>query len=1213
MLERIHRLEARDAGATHSPVPSTESPDLANDVRQLETKLNAWREQSVLKQGAEEDLLRLRLDSLENDVRACLQPKDLDAERQALQELRKQCESAVSDEGRVQYAALHSKLAEAADQLRGLLQAHSSAFEERLRICESRLTAGAMTPPQAASEASEPREESRRPGSTGSGAGAAGGASLESRVARLERNMKAAALGPPASDGRRLEEVATHALQAQQEVQRLVQRSQAIESRLSALDGLAASVAAGGDGASAAAVEALERRLEQHMEEKLVPLREQLSDLEAPTKITSEEKMDRGLLEEVHHDLLFGSPASPSAATAEVPALNAAREAVASASAPLTRDRTSSEVSSLHTKLRALAAQQDDRALRLEQEMKLLQQKLLESAAAQATAASGGSGAEASALGATLSSHDEELKKLAASIQGLQAAADSARHTAPTAHSNLQAPAELPSSALPSAASAPAVAAAAASDAKVEARLDALQRQLEAQAAKVASFAAGTTSGTTSAGTAGEGSLPSAEEVAGDSSLQASTAAIEARAGEALQRVAEAERRIFKLAEEVATLAEAHSAQAPLGAEDALVAKDLLEALAPADGADSADSAGAADAGELPQASDPESGAREARESALRGLDALLERLGGLEAKVSSHAESMQRLRQRMESSESKASSQATALAELSAVLARQAASPLDGPLASGEDLQVSQAEAEANVQQDLDPHETSRELQQAPGAAAEAPLAASHEGFARLLALEDKVAALSNSHQEVQQVVQSVSALQAQAVDRPPVEDVQVDGTGEGKENSGVMQALRDEVRDLATALASQRQRLDAALGSEESPGEGALHKEVRQLSESLAALRDLQPGYPEMEAEVQRLAAVMEELQRQVDTGLQLQQEVERVSASLSELRAKVEDRSVPEEVRRLGEAVASLERSKSGGLHQQVSKFAESLENLRFRQDDFLVQLKAAKAALQELPALKEELRAGREATDNLAQSHAKTKEATSTELHQLTQRLGLLEEKRLKQLGMDVQALQGALVHIQTELQKEVVIPDHILRDIDAKSEARQEAMWAELHKHAETAAHRADQLERSLSSRLVSLEHSTNALLQNEAHSREMEREMAKQSEWFAWRIAWLEWTATGEKRSFARPLLPPPATPAATCFKQPMTEDSELWAQEKTGQQRLRRAPLLRLPSAGPANAQRLAQTDASVRTLATSSSAPDLVVGPGTGGEKSVRLPQMS
>ncbi|CAE7820845.1 unnamed protein product, partial [Symbiodinium microadriaticum] len=77
-------------------------------------------------------------------------------------------------------------------------------------------------------------------------------------------------------------------------------------------------------------------------------------------------------------------------------------------------------------------------------------------------------------------------------------------------------------------------------------------------------------------------------------------------------------------------------------------------------------------------------------------------------------------------------------------------------------------------------------------------------------------------------------------------------------------------------------------------------------------------------------------------------------------------------------------------------------------------------------------------GREATDNLAQSVAKMKEATSTELHQLTQRFNQLEEKRLKQLGMDVQALQGALVHVQTELQKEVVIPDHILREIDAKS-------------------------------------------------------------------------------------------------------------------------------------------------------------------------------
>lgn len=78
--------------------------------------------------------------------------------------------------------------------------------------------------------------------------------------------------------------------------------------------------------------------------------------------------------------------------------------------------------------------------------------------------------------------------------------------------------------------------------------------------------------------------------------------------------------------------------------------------------------------------------------------------------------------------------------------------------------------------------------------------------------------------------------------------------------------------------------------------------------------------------------------------------------------------------------------------------------------------------------------------------------------------------------------------------------------------------------------------------------------------------------MQKQSEWFAWRIAWLEWATTGEKRSFAR-ALPPPFTPAATCFKQPLTEDSELWAQEK-GRQRLRRAPL-GMPNAAAANERR--------------------------------------
>ncbi|OLP81293.1 hypothetical protein AK812_SmicGene38182, partial [Symbiodinium microadriaticum] len=160
---------------------------------------------------------------------------------------------------RTQHAALQSKLAETAEQLREALQVHSSTFDERLRMCESRLasalTLPIQTPPQAASEASEPKEESRR----------------------LERNIKVmgggpAALGSPlAADGRRLEEVATHSMRVQQDLQRLKEHSQALESRLSALDGLAASMATGGGDASAAAVEALERRLEQHVDEKLSP------------------------------------------------------------------------------------------------------------------------------------------------------------------------------------------------------------------------------------------------------------------------------------------------------------------------------------------------------------------------------------------------------------------------------------------------------------------------------------------------------------------------------------------------------------------------------------------------------------------------------------------------------------------------------------------------------------------------------------------------------------------------------------------------------------------------------------------------------------------------------------------------------------------------------------------------------------------------------
>ncbi|CAJ1382903.1 unnamed protein product, partial [Effrenium voratum] len=227
--------------------------------------------------------------------------------------------------------------------------------------------------------------------------------------------------------------------------------------------------------------------------------------------------------------------------------------------------------------------------------------------------------------------------------------------------------------------------------------------------------------------------------------------------------------------------------------------------------------------------------------------------------------------------------------------------------------------------------------------------------------------------------------------------------------------------------------------------------------------------------------------------------------------------------------------------------------------------------------------------------LANRQAQAKEGHQSlekEQLQLASKLRQLETIRLKQLDQDMKVVKETVLHVQQELQKEVVIPEHILRDLDAKNEKRLESVWAELRTHAEAAATRADKLEQNITLRIVNLERSTTTLAKSAEHMGNLEQEMAKQSEWFAWRIAWLEWATSGEKRSFAR-LIPPPATPAATCFKQPLTEDSELWAQEKTGNQRLRRAPITNLPNVSGANS-RSAKGSASAG-LSVSSSAPDL------------------
>eukprot|EP00434_Breviolum_minutum_P016942 symbB.v1.2.014946.t1/scaffold1102.1/size137770/12 len=434
----------------------------------------------------------------------------------------------------------------------------------------------------------------------------------------------------------------------------------------------------------------------------------------------------------------------------------------------------------------------------------------------------------------------------------------------------------------------------------------------------------------------------------------------------------------------------------------------------------------------------------------------------------------------------------------------------------------------------------------------------------------------------------------------------------------SPALDDLKQEVNSLTESLNALKESLDAL---KESQGDLA---EVKSLAEALEksqvstladveALRSLvEEGEPAQK--VTNLAEEVEALRRQVTEG-EPAQKVEHLDTTVRELQdihedlkkkvekassAEAEIADLKQQVKGLGETVAKTAETLNRSENQsEVSKLKEAFEAMKRRQEEFNLQTEATQR--KQLNTIREDMRVVQASQEASAKRQAQIKEGTQSlekEQLQLASKLRQLEGGRIKQLGQDMQVVKEAILHVQQELRKEVVIPEHVLKDLDAKNESRLEAVWTELQHHAEAAATRADRLEQSLTQRVVHLEHATTILVKAEEHTRSLEQDMQKQSEWFSWRIAWLEWATTGEKRSFARALLPPPSTPAATCFKQPLTEDSELWAQEKTGRQRLRRAPLNNMPNVGSANERCLAVTSPS---LSVSSSAPDLqAVGKG-------------
>jgi len=287
--------------------------------------------------------------------------------------------------------------------------------------------------------------------------------------------------------------------------------------------------------------------------------------------------------------------------------------------------------------------------------------------------------------------------------------------------------------------------------------------------------------------------------------------------------------------------------------------------------------------------------------------------------------------------------------------------------------------------------------------------------------------------------------------------------------------------------------------------------------------------------------------------------------------------------------------------------VAALGETVDSIRQSTREAILHGSGADSASTAMTAAdKEELRAAvasAAAAKASAEDQSEIQKAQGEQLEALAINLKALEEVRLTDVGSQLQSLRDIVATVQKKQAEPVVVPEETLREIDEKAEARLASVWKELHAHSQAAAVRADEMERALSGRIQVCEAAAEQFKRAEAAAKAMEDKLMRQIEWLNWRISWLEWATNGEKRGFARPVdskafLPPPSTSVATAFKQPITEDCELWAREPGGGQRLRRrvgspsAPSSRL---GSAQGSLLPPSTPGGLGLGQSSSAPDL------------------
>jgi len=162
-------------------------------------------------------------------------------------------------------------------------------------------------------------------------------------------------------------------------------------------------------------------------------------------------------------------------------------------------------------------------------------------------------------------------------------------------------------------------------------------------------------------------------------------------------------------------------------------------------------------------------------------------------------------------------------------------------------------------------------------------------------------------------------------------------------------------------------------------------------------------------------------------------------------------------------------------------------------------------------------------------------------------------------------------------LQSRDQSEALatLSQSIIVDLDTRSETRLSAIWQELTAHADKAASRANEVEQGIFQRMQAVENDVTEQARTIAEQAKRKAAAdaalqrlppahpgcAKLIDSLTWRVSWLEWSISGDKRSFSRPISEKAAMPwsQSELIHARATEDSELLVRDSSGQLRPRR------------------------------------------------------